>query len=491
MMERYWRGAGNTVVVALLLTGAETSLLYLLTAELTGAFSRAPLPWPYLWAAGLVAFLLPRALHGAPSWLYVPSIVFAVAASTALCAYLSGYSDQRFWSPGWLQDAAGSLAAQPNHALHSVPLLALTLLALWWRQLSRETPGSDAAGTLFRLGPIPVAALALTGLLGWGTGGPEAGLLTQYIAAFFVLCLLALAYTRWMETPERGAGRLASLAVWMSSSLLPVLIALGVTTVVTALVFGTVAPALTAAGRAGLTVIVWVLVAVTAALGVIVFVIIWGLRWLYHALFGGVAAPYRPPQAAEADRRLREALANGLHLPPAVFWTLLLVAALLALYLLTRYRPRRESLAGTPVTRESVWVRPDLRAGLGSLYRRIQKRLPTHEQDPLQAMLADPEWRHTAEVRRAYRDVEGLYGRAGRRRLPHQTVREHSQTEPSDALSELASMYETARYSARPARAEEARRAISLQTAVRQELAHKATPRRSSGGDQQDLSESG
>ncbi|MEJ7653744.1 MAG: hypothetical protein WKH64_10625 [Chloroflexia bacterium] len=68
MTGAYWSGMTPTLLVAALLTGAETALLYLLTAELVGSLELAPLPWPALWLVGMFAFVLPRALA---AWNYL------------------------------------------------------------------------------------------------------------------------------------------------------------------------------------------------------------------------------------------------------------------------------------------------------------------------------------------------------------------------------------------------------------------------------------
>ncbi|MDP9352538.1 MAG: DUF4129 domain-containing protein, partial [Chloroflexota bacterium] len=68
--------------------------------------------------------------------------------------------------------------------------------------------------------------------------------------------------------------------------------------------------------------------------------------------------------------------------------------------------------------------------------------------------------------------VQQLYARRGQGRSPAQTAREHANAQASEALGELADVYQQARYSTRPAPAELARRAKELREAVRKEASH-------------------
>lgn len=480
MTERYWGGSGNTAVVATLLAGAETALLYLLLAELGGSPRAAPMPWAVLWALALLAFFLPRALHGIPTALYSAAITLGVVSVSLLCIYIFCYPGRGLLSTAWIRDAGNALTGGENTAERNVMLLLFTMGVLWWRQMARETPGSDAAGWLFRWGPVPVAALTVGGVGLWGASSAEVGLMTGYITAFFVLNLLALAYTRWVETPGRSGGRVASLLNWLSASLVPILLAVAITSAVSGLLFGRVAPVLALLGRAVLTVIAWVLTAVVTVVGAVAWVV-YMLVWTIIHLLGNTASerPTQPQAADDTQREIQELLARAAVAPGWLMWALVFVLAVLALYGLTRLRPRRESVAGAAVIRESVWAPPDLGLGIRQLLSGIRRRLPGSSPDPLAPLLRDPTWRHTAEVRRAYREVQAMYGRAGRGRATSQTPTEHALTVESPELDELAAIYGQARYGAEPATESTAARAQMLRAALTDQL--RDTPIRTEG----------
>lgn len=466
MISRYGRWIADTAVVVALLTGAETVLIYLLTAELTGAFDRAPLSWVHLWIVGLLAFFLPRTLHGSRGPIYPLGIAAAVIAVSLFSIWVACYPSWPLWGAAWVEDAIRALSGEPNAASRNIPTLVVTIFGLWWRQNARETPGSDAAGSVFRWGPVPVAVLCLLGIQVWGARSAEMRSVTGYVAAFFLLCLLALAYARWNETPTRSAGRVTSLLTWMSASMLPVLLALAVTSALSALLFGKVAPVLALLGRGVLTLLVGALVIAVTVAGLLAWAVVLLIRWVFSLFSGTMLPPSPAPGTDESRRQLQELVQRYMEVPPVVLWTGLGLATLLAVYALTRLRPRRESTAGAAVIRESVWEAPDPRAALRSLVKTFTRRLPTRAQDPLAALLADPTWKHTGEVRHAYRDVQASYARAGRGRVGSQTPREHAKAHGAPELAELAAIYGQVRYSTRPASESLARRAKELRDSL-------------------------
>lgn len=471
-----------TLLVAALLTGAETALLYLLTAELVGSFGLAPLPWPALWLVGMFAFVLPRALAGVKrSVVYTACIVAAIVLTVLVAVHTAAYPSYFLWDSGWVVDFVRSLAGLPSAAERNVWLVFVSIAAIWQRQVAREAPGSDAAGRLLRFGPAPAALLGVGSASLWGARGPEAWLAAVYIGAFFVLCLLALAYIRWRETPERSASRRGAVALWISSSLAPIVAALLAASLFSALFFGGVAPVLAAVGRGVWTVVMWILLAVGLVVGLVVWAAIIALRWVVSLFVSGDGGrPPPPPQADDAQRRLDEAARTIGAVPTWVVWAAIALGVVLVLVLITRYRPRRETTLGNGVERESAWESPDVLAALGGLLRRRSSR---RRRDPLDDLLADARRRHTVTIRRAYRKAQRLYLRAGRGRTVDQTVGEHARREPSAALRELSALYEEARYGDAPADEAAARRATKLSAAIQSDLAASADGARSNRKD--------
>lgn len=468
MRRGYWTGWHTTAVIAALLTGAETLLLYLLSAELAGGTDRTPLSWPALWTLGLAAFFLPRSLSGARTVLYLGALGAVLVASTALAVHSAAYPHHPLLSSGWVRDAARALEFRATDAQRSVPLTVALAAAVWWRQTARETPGSDAAGAVFRAAPIPVLLLALIAAVRWGGSSPETALAVEYLAAFFLLSLTALALARWVENPAAGASA-RSLLAWMTASVVPIVAAVAGAAVLSALLFRTAGRTAASILEAALLGIGWVLVAVSTALATVVwavmYLIVTVVRWL------GIAHPAAPRRQAteETLRRLAELPRNNPRDPTALFWVLLTLLLLVLIYVFARYRPRRETLAGRGLVRESVWERPSLTGLTRSLQQRLT-RLVASRRDPLRQLLADPLWRYTAQVRMAYREALRRYTDGGAARHAGETPREHARRVGSESLLQLTLLYEQARYSGTPCTEDAASEAHTLLAAIRLEL---------------------
>ncbi len=469
MKAGYWRGIGGTAVTITLLTGSETSLLYCLMALLAGGFSQAPLAWGWLWLLGLVAFFLPRVMSDLSQRPYAAAVAASACLSTLVAVHHAGYPMEPFWSTGWVEDAVRSASGLSSRSSVSILLVILAGIAVWWRQVARETPGSDAVGTTFRLGPVPVTALMVLGVASWGTDGPDIARLAWQVAYFFGLCLLALAHVRWSETPRRDSRAISSLARWLSTSMGPLLLSLAAAFVISSLLFGRIAPVLTVLLRGAGTLVSWILLAFAWALGLLAWLVA-NLLWLIYQALRLNEAGNRPESAPDQTERILEVLRSQQGTPRPYFWVLLLLVVAVSLWAIARYRPRRESTAGSPISRESVWERPDLTAGLSAVLSRLQRSLPAFNPDPLRVLLADPVWRHTGEVRKAYRDTARLYDHAGIGRPSAHTAKEHAEANASAALRELTALYEQARYSTRPVSADAAQRADALRHAIAQEL---------------------
>lgn len=458
---RSWlRGTAPTVA---LLTGAETALLYLLTAELAGGFESAPLGWGWLWALGMVAFFAPRALRESlPDRVHAAAMAGMIAATVLVAAWVADASGRAPWDLSWLADAARSLLAFDDRMI----LLLLAVLLVWWRQTQRLTPDSSAAEFLFGVGPFAVSALVMYGLAIWGIDGERIRDAALHVAAFFLLSLLALAYTQWLETPQRDAGGPA-LASWLGTSTLPIVGALVLTAVVSALIFGSGGPVMAAIQRVFATIAFVALAAVSAVLTFVAGIVAWIFAGLTSGSNRGPNNTRLPDLARNpTDPEQREILPRLVELPEWAGSLLGLLLVLLAVWALTRLRPGRDDAREAGVAKESVWKRPDL----GEKLRALLRRRPARADDPLRALAADPAWRHTVEVRRVYRDVQHLYEREGQGRSPAQTPSEHATAHPSGPLAELAALYNQARYSTRPAPAELADRARALRRAVRDGL---------------------
>ncbi|MDQ3855117.1 MAG: hypothetical protein M3281_01815, partial [Chloroflexota bacterium] len=130
--------ARRMLFIAALLIGAESALLYLLLAELSGSPTDTPLPWPWLWIVGLGAFLLGRQLEGGSKVRLLVVLAGPALAATTVSLLGVRYLGHRPWSPGW------------------VTLATLALLGLCAWQALKAAPTLDAAAGLLKAGPVPV-----------------------------------------------------------------------------------------------------------------------------------------------------------------------------------------------------------------------------------------------------------------------------------------------------------------------------------------------
>lgn len=415
--------AGLGAVV--LLAGAESCLLFLLTAALAGGPVRAPAPWLWLWAVGLAAYVAPRL---APEW----RVQIAIA--------------------GYLASIGVSLALAPGASAEPA-LLVVALLAIWWWQATRGGLGLRMVERTFRSAPIWVALLAVLGMFLWprlGEGGAAAGAFLLHAAASLALAYGALLLARWAQTASPGGVSLGR-SVW--GGVAPVALALVAALALASVLFGR-----TELFAGAIAVIEGVLNAVLG--GLVAFV-----RWLVELLFGGSTGASSPAPRTE-PRDASEGPISAWAPPAWLVWLVRLSSAALVLFLLLRYTPIRrvsKRRARPRTGQDSVWSPGELRAELGAMVGRLGRRFRRRGADPLARLLRDPVWRHTAEVRRAYRDTERRFGGAGRARAPSATPDEHAHAQGEPDLEALAGVYDEARYGTHPLSPDAAERARALE----------------------------
>lgn len=466
-LRRWWPNLGEAAVVVALLTAAETALLHAATGIIAGSIADAPLDWGTLWLLGLLAYAVPHALSVVPGPARAGLLTLAIVATALASLYLAAYPHRAPLDPRWMGDAAFSLVFGGYDARRSVGLTVAAVGILWWRQLAREAHGVGAAEWVFRWGPLPVG-LVLAGALGrWGARSPEIGAVASRVVAFFVFVLLALAYARWIEAPASGEGARSALPRWILAIMAPLLLAEVVAAVVSLALFGRIDPAqgilLGLLGNLILFVL-WGFSAVVTGIAAAVSAV---FRWLL-SLTGARLEPGAPAPPRASGMRPRAGRVNEEFFqtfPNVVLVLTALGLCIIGIWALARYRARREGTGGAAVTREPIAERPDLAAGLRRLLRGFRRA----GEDPLHALGRDPRWRHTAEVRRAYRDAQGVYARAGRARTPSQTAGEHAGAQGSPPLTELTALYDDARYSTVPAPEPRARRARELEERIEAE----------------------
>jgi len=221
------------------------------------------------------------------------------------------------------------------------------------------------------------------------------------------------------------------------------------------------------------TILGWILLIISLIVQLILVPVIYLIAKIFEPALNRLnlnPLPERPPRNAQEDleRLIRQ---RGEGLPQHTLEIALIVGVLLiVLFLLIRHRPSRDKLTKASVQREHAYGDLELGKTLRDLLARLARRGKKMATDPLMFLLRDSRWRYTAEVRRTYREVLGLYREIGKPRLPYETPLEHSTHQGLSSLVELADLYDLARYSRKPLTAQDAARARELAEEIRSKL---------------------
>jgi len=377
---------------------------------ITGVFLGAVLAVHYLARAGLRLPLRPflrSALMG-----------LGMLVSGLLVVHQLLHAQTHLLDPTWLVVILRDL--QQENLSHDV-IIFLLVLFLWWRGLvlAQRRLESSTLVSHFRLGLVMLAVTTVVGgfILPWPS--------YQFVFAFFFVSLLGIALARAEEVGQQYGGSqspfgLGWLATLVAVSLVVLLLAAGVATLLTGEnVSHFIEPALELQ-RLVLTVLVYVMAWIMRIVSVFLFAVFGelDLRGLERLLTPARSTPLvQPQQPSFTVEQLASAKAVGTI--GGVLLLLLLVA-----FSLRRLRAQAGRRRGEE--RESVWEGAHLRFGLRDLLRRGRRQLDgavsalTHSTlDRFFAALT---------IRRIYAHLGALAAEQGYPRASHETPYEYLPT---------------------------------------------------------------
>ena len=340
------------------------------------------------------------------------------------------------------------------------PLAALTVAGgfLWWRTLNGQGGTYDVDQFYSRFGGI-ILTYGGYWAFSWVFNAPYVTpVLIRDLFLLFVVGLSGLALARVQSDRARSRGQLS--ANWLLGLLggTGAVLALGL--LLAGVLGGEIAAALFTPLVAVVQLIGFLLTVVVGLIGNLAFALIY---LLFGWLTGVKPLPPPPPTPVPLipgedptetlRRRAGEAVAAG---DPLLLRLIGLTVVLLGVFWLGRkifqsLDRRRRLLGGGE--RESLF---NWRAALASLADLLPTRPPA-EPDPLLALAADPAYRHTVRVRRAYRRALAQAATAGTARLPAQTANDvlpalqAALPTARDPLAQLTDLYSATRYTATPA----------------------------------------
>ena len=329
------------------------------------------------------------------------------------------HAQTRLLDPVWLVSIFRDLQ---QASLSQDVILFLLVLFLWWRGLvlAQCRLESDTVVSRFRLGLVMLAVTTLVG--GFVLPSPP----YQFVFAYFFVSLLGIALARAEEVEQQHGGSqspfgLSWFATLVTASLVVLLLAAGVATVLTGENVSRFIEPVWMTLRNVLTVLTYILVYVGAWIAGLVATIlrnVFGeldLTKLQRLVTPPEAGPLvEPGEAPFTPEQL--ALARAVGVVGGVLLVLLGIA-----FSLRRLRARAERRRDDE--RESVWDGAHLRRGLRDLLRQGRHRL-----DEAAAALSDAlrgRLFAALTIRRIYAHVGALAAELGFPRAPYQTPYEY------------------------------------------------------------------
>ncbi len=463
------RGDWSYELLLALLIAAETCVLYLATEALfsTGRGADGGVAPPILFALLFLGTNIQRAMEAYHLWSPGYEIVAAVALAAIFLAAvrLIAFPHYGLTDPGWLREAARGFILRPTGATRPVWGVTLIVAYAWWRGRTRDEPWIEATYRTLRVGTVACAVFLSLAIVIIPLGGrPLPGALYGATVAFLGCTLAAIALARLRI--EQARGTLTLTPRWLTTFFGPIVALL--------LVGGVLAGAFT---RRFLDTVLWLLGPLFAVAQFILLILVYiatGIAWVVFtaatwlaSLFPrGAATPTSPPTAALATPSPRALEgARAVETPDSLRY--LIVLAILALlgWVLTRYLYRRRRRRALPAgeSRESIFSWDLLGEGLAGMLRRAGGRF-RRPPDPLAGLRGDPRWRHTLAIRETYRRLLRRGAAAEAPRAPAQTPDEYAPAVServagpggAPAVGALTARYDDARYSDRPATAEDA-----------------------------------
>ncbi len=452
-------------LLVILLIGAEAAVAYLVTTAIFGGLGAGDAPlWPgWLFLLLLLGTNLQRAIE---SYRFF-SPQYELIATVAVVALLLGAVRALVFPTtppldlGWLRAGARALAFPDDPRALPMWFTILLVAYAWYRGRTRDEPSLESAYRTMRAG-TPAAIAAILATMAGSSGRDDPDLrraLYGGVVIFLALALAAVALGRLRVEQARGA--LTLTPRWLLTFLGPVaaLVLLG----------ALVASIFT---RRFLETLLWLLTPLFRLADLLLLIVIYlatGIAWVIFTIVSfligllGNGEPTTPqlPRPIGTPTPDPAATVTPLAYPDSLRY--LLVAALLSalIWVLTRFlwhrRPRRPLSAGEQ--RESVFSWALLADGAAALLARLAGR-GRRPPDPLDTLRGDPRWQHTVAIRETYRSLLRRGDTASLPRAADQTPDEYAPvvavTAAPRAVADLTAHYDDARYSDRPATAEDA-----------------------------------
>ncbi len=327
-----------------------------------------------LLAAVLLIHYLARLLLSVPidSRARFALTVLGMLATSLVAIHQILYPQTPLWHLRWFGDLFRSLR---QDLLDRDLMVFLLVVFVWWRGLvlAQRRLVSSSVAFRFRLGVILLAVTS--GIAGSMGSWPYHHL----VFLFFFASLLGIALARAEEVGQQYGGlqspfSLSWLATLVSATALVLLMAAGVTALLTGETIGRVLRP--------------VLQALQVLLFIMVYVFAWAAQWVIEPLLT-ILGRYEIGQALEDvigqlnfpgppgdEPRVTEPVFTPEQLATMRVVAALVGAAVVLLFVaVSLYRLRARSTEPSQEKRESVWEGVHLRDGLGELLRRGQRRL--------------------------------------------------------------------------------------------------------------------
>lgn len=392
---------------------------------------------------------------------YEIKMVAAVIVSILIAVKVACFPHMSLFDITWLGDTVQAIVFLPNDERRSVWGVIVLGVYAWWRGRSRSEPAIDTAFELLRWGSLALV-LSLTLILAGAEDNADIrDQLSEVTVGFFAAALAAVGIARLKLEGVRSSAPLG--ARWLGTFVVPI-IAVVMVAIIAAGIFS----------RQFLDTVLWMLSPVFWVLGLvfqILVLIIAGLAFvILTPLFWLIGDRDTPPLTltpgtTDPQQQAPQQAADAFNLPDPLRYLIAAIVLFVIFSLLTRYIFKRKS-RGRPPTgeeRESVLDWNDLLANAGDKLRGLFRRDP--RPDPLAHLRGDDTWQYTLRIREAYVKLQTRGGLLGRERHDNETAEEYRPRvaagfEPDSgalpAVDAMTDRYRAARYSGKPASAQDA-----------------------------------
>ncbi len=394
---------------------------------------------------------------------YEIKMMIGIVISLLVAMKFASFPHMSIASLEWLQDAFASLAFLPNDERRSVWGVVVLAVYAWWRGRTRTEPAVDSAFGMLRWGSLALVLSIVLVLLGTQADADIRDRLSAVTVGFFVAALAAVGISRLKLEGVRSSAPLG--ARWMGTFVVPI-VAVVIVAILAAGIFS----------RQFLDTVLWMLSPVFWVLtlvfqilvlivAVLAFLILTPIFWLIGERDPRIIQPTPVPGELEGDRGIAERATDAFQMPDPLRYLIAAIVLFAIFSLLTRYVFKRKGRSRPPTgeERESVLDWSDVLENAGNRLKNLFRR-PARP-DPLAHLRRDDAWQHTLRIREAYVKLQSRGRVLGRARRETETAEEYrpriragfdgSGGAPT-AVDAVTERYRRARYSGRPASAEDA-----------------------------------